>query len=370
MNTPLHYSIIISALLSYASSVSALIDNCIDIKLDGFLNQAYFSIDDGVQNTWFVGNNDNDDTTLNLVGTIPINSEIKLQGVLLSAIKNHSSDTFNQVNQGTTNLWHFRTAELKCIIQHYGTMSLGYGESASSNSAEVDFTPVYFVQYSEVFDTGYAFFFRNQNGTLSNITIGDAFDNLDGLNRARRIRYDTPSLYHSYFATSYVEGGKKDIAWFYERDFGLIKCGAAAALARTYTSAPKVAQNILDGSFCVTHYSGVNVTGSAGKKFTRVVGELDAHTHYLKLGYTAKLWRYGKTAVSADLGKYYHESANDAKGTAYGTAIVQYIDPWQTQIYAAWRQFRLRHGDTKFHNINVVFTGVRINFDGGPHEKS
>ncbi len=370
MNSSISKYIFFCTFLGCTSNAVALMDNCIDITLDGFLNQAYFSVDDGVQNTWFVGNNDNDDTTLKLVGTIPVNKEVKLQGVLLGAIKNHSSDTYNQIDQDTTNLLHFRAYELKWLMQRYGTVYFGYGESASDNSAEVDFTPVYFVQYSEVFDTGYSFFFRNPNGTLSNITVSDDFDNYDGLDRVRRIRYDTPIFYNSYLASSYVEGGKKDIAWFYERNFGTFRFGAAAAFARSYTTVPKVAQNILDGSFCLTHNSGINITGSAGKKFTRVVGELDAHSHYLKLGYARKLWHCGKTAISADIGKYYHESSNDAKGTAYGTAIVQYIEPWQTQFYVAWRQFKLRHGDIRFHNINVVFTGVRINFDGGPHKKS
>lgn len=370
MNFSLPKYILICGLLNLTNSVSAMTNNGIDITLDGFLNQAYFSVDDGVQNTWFVGNNDNDDTTLHLVGTIPVNREVKLQGVLLGAIKNHSSDTYNQVNQDTTNLLHFRAYELKWLMQRYGTIYFGYGESASDNSAEVDFTPVFFVQYSEVFDVGFSFFFRNPNGTLSNISVGDSFNNYDGLDRVRRIRYDTPTFYHSYLAASYVEGGKKDIAWFYERDFGQFKFGAAAALARSYSTVPKVAENILDGSFCITHYSGINVTGSAGKKFTRIDGALDPHSHYLKLGYVHKLWHCGETAISTDIGKYYHESTNDAKATAYGAAIVQYIDPWKTQFYIAWRQFKLRHGDTRFNNINIVFTGVRINFDGGPHKKS
>ena len=73
---------------------------------------------------------------------------------------------------------------------------------ATDGVLEVDLSGTDVIAYSSVADSAGAQLLRFSDGTLSDIEIGDVFDNLDGDRRAR-VRYDTPTFAHVTVAAAF-----------------------------------------------------------------------------------------------------------------------------------------------------------------------
>jgi hypothetical protein len=88
-----------------------------------------------------------------------------------------------------------RWAEISLDSKRFGKIALGKGDTASNNAAEVDLSRIDVVQYSDIAYMAGGLQFRQTNGdTLTGVSVSDAFNNLDGLNRRSRLRYDTPTF--------------------------------------------------------------------------------------------------------------------------------------------------------------------------------
>jgi len=366
LNKVTTYLILIAGLV--ACSLNAHADYYkypITVGLAGYLNQAAFAVDDGDHTTWFVGNNDNDDTTLRIVVLNEMLAPINMAAIYQASIKNLSSDNVSNTGGGTRNIILTYIADYAFLTDKWGMLHIGHGNAASDNSAEVDLTATVTAQYSETFDNNASFLFRKPDGTLEyDFLVGDAFSNLDGLDRQNRIRYDTPTYKGLTLAGSYIQGSRHDVALTFEKDFDYVQFGAAAAYARATDGDDEIGQKIIDGSFSALTKIGLSVTAAAGKLYPQEDDPVNANTYYLKLGYQVDFGP-GFTGVSVDTGRYRHFVSKESLGKTYGIAIAQHIDKWNTQFYAAWRVHKQVANDIRYKNMYTMFVGLRISFMHG-----
>jgi hypothetical protein len=72
-------------------------------------------------------------------------------------------------------------------------------------------------------------FRQKTDDTLSNVRIGDAFNDFNGLNRRNRVRYDTPTFYGFRLATSAISDERYDAAVYWGgQGYGFEAAGAAS----------------------------------------------------------------------------------------------------------------------------------------------
>jgi hypothetical protein len=144
-------------------------------------------------------------------------------------VERDGPDSFEpNVNDPGIDPWnHGRLKQLDNPIA--GRVTVGYGDTASNSTSEVDLSGTTVIGFSEVEDLAGGILFRDKNGELSDTTIGNVFDNLDGLGRDDRIRYDSPSFTGVKFSTSAVADNRWDAAIRYGGDFGPVKTAAAIA---------------------------------------------------------------------------------------------------------------------------------------------
>jgi hypothetical protein len=236
---------------------------------------------------------------------------------------------------------------------------------ASDGTAEIDLSGTHVIGYSKVQDTagGQIFAVSNTPG-FSSVTVNDAFDNLDGLSRLMRLRYDSPDFAGFTFGTSVgrlVVGGdwsgmQWDVAANYADTIGDFQIKGAAAYSR-----PSSDEYRLNGSLSVLHQqSGINATIAGGHASDP--GSSDPEFVYAKLGYKTHFFDFGVTAFSADIyaGNDFVTAGSDS--VSYGFQAVQNLDYYRTELYLGVRLYEYDDTAASYKPGLAVLTGARIKF--------
>ncbi|MCI5124728.1 MAG: hypothetical protein D3925_09685 [Candidatus Electrothrix sp. AR5] len=86
---------------------------------------------------------------------------------------------------------------------------------------------------------------------------------------------------------------------------------------------------------------------------------------YGKVGYKAKIFSIGSTACSFDYGVFSNIENQDIEeeGTAYGVQVVQKLSEYNTELFAAYRNFELEDNTSAdYEPITLAMGGVRLKF--------
>ncbi|MCW5209640.1 porin [Desulfobulbus sp. US1] len=155
-----------------------------------------------------------------------------------------------------------------------------------------------------------------------------------------------------------------DAALRYSGEFGGTKLKAAVAYSdpgdgKDYTQ--------INGSASVLFGFGLNLTVAGG---TRDLDDIPANGDdptfmYGKIGYKAKIFSAGSTACSFDYGVFSNIKNQDTEeeGTAYGVQVVQKLSDYNTELFAAYRNFELEDNTAAdYEPITLAMGGVRIKF--------
>jgi hypothetical protein len=248
------------------------------------------------------------------------------------------------------------------MSKRFGKVSLGYGSTASDNTAEVDLSGTDVVGYSSVGDmAGGQFFFDKDTNSLSNTKISDVFANFDGLGRDDRLRYDTPNFYGFVASGSVISGDAADVALRYSAKLGDFKLAAAAGYADPAGNSDSE-EDIIAGSVSVLHSSGFNLTLAGAVQDQKVSGRDDGTFYYGKLGYQRMFFSIGTTAMSLDYSRNDNLGEDSDKAISAGFQFVQNIDRWGTEYYLGYRYHNLDRKGADFKDINVMMTGLRVKF--------
>jgi hypothetical protein len=318
-------------------------------------------VDDGKNTKAYYVDNDASNSRVRFVGTAKATDDLTLGSKIELAIAPNESSDVSQGNEESGDFFDQRWAEVSVDSNRFGKLSLGKGDTASNNSAEVDLSKTDVVQYASVADIAGGIQFRQDNGddTLTGVSVSDAFKDLDGLSRKSRVRYDTPTFYGFHLATSAVSDQRYDGSlWWGGQGYGF---KAAGAVAVAYPNEDNTDLQY-DGSFSLLHEAtGLNLTLSAALQERDNQG--DAENTYVKLGWLTRFFSFGETAFGVDYTRSLNLPTGRDDGFSVGAAAVQQFEDYGTELYLQYRIYSLdRDADPNVQDINVGTIGARVKF--------
>lgn len=342
--------------------VSSTLSN-VNLSLYGQLNKAAMYVDNGDAGKWYFVDNINSQTRLGLRANVDtVHNWIGGGRIEYGIVANASSDV-NQLNtfDATSTNFKLRWAEVSFGHDQFGKFSLGKGDSASNNSAEIDLSGTTVASYSGYSDmAGSTLWYNGSTGRVTDLDIGDVFSNFDGLSRTDRIRYDSPSFAGFSVAASASSGDAYDGALWYNRKFGDTKVAGAIAIANPGDL--KSADSIYSGSISAMFPMGFNATFAAGAQDLDEPGRDNPANWWAKLGYQAKFYDAATTSFSIDYGETTDLDQNNDTLKSWAFAAVHNIPDWGTELYLAYRLHRLERDAMDFEDIHVFWSGARVKF--------
>jgi hypothetical protein len=333
----------------------------VKLAISGQVNRAVNIADDGKNTKAYYVDNDVSNSRVRFVGKAMATDDLTIGSRIEVAIAPNESSEVSQGNEESGDFFDQRWAEVWLDSKTYGKLSLGKGDTGSNNSAEVDLSRTDVIQYAGVADIAAGLLFREKNAqnTLTVVSVSDAFQNLDGLSRRSRVRYDTPTIYGVSFAGSLVSDQRYDASlWWGGQGYGFKAAGAAAV---SFPNEDNTDYQY-DGSFSLLHEAtGLNLTLSAGLQERDNQG--DPSNFYAKVGWLTRFFSLGETAFGVDYTRSVNFPTGRDDGYSVGAAAVQEFEDYGGEIYLQYRLYSLdRDVEPRVQDINVGTIGARVKF--------
>lgn len=337
----------------------------VDVKLYGQVDRGFLYADDGKDSKGYFVDNKNSTTRMGIDAKAKVTDDFSVGSKIEYEIVTDSSNDVNpdhSVNATSTN-FSKRHLDAFLISNSMGKLSLGHGSTASDGTSEVDLSGTSVVAYSSVSDLAGGQLFTDVmlSDARSTTSIKGTFNNMDGLSRQDRIRYDSPSFAGFSLGGSAIQGDAYDLALKYSQKFSALTVAAALAYATPGDLNTK-ADKAYNGSLSILHGSGLNFTAATGTTTWDDGTRDDANYWYGKLGYQAKLNNWGPTCFSIDYGKFDDWSKNEDEGDSYGIALVQQLKDYGTELFVAYRLYSMDRVKTDYNDISAIMAGTRIKF--------
>ena len=333
----------------------------IKLAISGQVNRAVNIIDDGKNTDAYFVDNDASNSRVRFIGTAKASDDLTVGSRIEVAFAPNDSSQVNQNTEDSGNFFDERWVEVSLTSKRFGKVSLGKGDSASNNTAEVDLSKTDVVQYASIADIAGGMLFRQTSGDnrLTTVKVSDAFKDLDGLSRKDRLRYDTPTFYGFSLAGSLISDQRWDASlWWGGQGLGFKAAGAAAIADPNQDNT----NYQYDGSFSLLHEAtGLNLTLSAG--MLDYDGRNAGTNLYGKLGWLTRFFSVGQTAFGVDYDRSTNFPTGTDKGYSVGGAVVQQFDDYGTELYVQYRLYSLdRDVEPSVENMNVGTIGARVKF--------
>jgi len=332
----------------------------------GQLNPAYQSFDDGEETTSNIVDNGNWNSRVGFTMTKPVDEgsvRVRFEtglGLRSSALvwQDFTPEWIDW--QRTALRWFEVAGDTK-----YGTVSFGQGSTASDGTAGLDDSFTFHAGATDSTDGFGAFRFRDGNGLLTDVTIGQVNNHLDGARRFRA-RYDTPVVGGVMLSTSYgknvlVEEDNTDyydVAGRWTGDIGDFAVRAAAGY-QWLDNPDGDDTRRLAGSATVVHTpTGLNLALSGGQ-------QIDGASYvWGRAGWRKEVFDVGHTSLSVDYYKGWDFLSNGAVTENYGVYAVQTFDDQSIDVYAGLRKFTYSDelGITSYQDAYGVLAGIRFFF--------
>lgn len=337
------------------------------LRAYGQINKGFLVHDDGEKTKFYpLVDNANSSTRGGIWFRLPAADDFTFLSNVEAEWNPYSSARVNRFNDDYVDWsqWRLRKAEAIFEIDWLGRLFFGQGAAASDVSAERDLSRTDVIAYSSISDVAGGQRFVTKGGQVSDVSIGASFQNLDGLGRYVRVRYDTPEI--SGFRVKVSAGRnwvneKDDAEWdmaaTYDGDAGPFEIASAAAFSRVNGDT-----NRLSASSSFLHRpSGFSVTAAAAHQDDP--GPRERYYGYAKLGWqSADLTFTGTTAFSADVYFGRDMAAKGSNSLSVGLAAVQNLPDYQTDLYAVVRWHDYEDPGESYENGRSFMTGVRFTF--------
>ncbi len=307
----------------------------------GQLNLAYQSFNDGGQTTDGIVDNGNWNTRLGVTVTQPLEGST-FRARFETGLGLRSSAAVSQeftpdwIDWQRTALRWFEVA----LDTRYGTVSAGQGSTASDGTAGLDDSFTFHAGAVDSSDGFGSFRFRDGNGDLTDVSIGQVNSNFNGARRFR-IRYDTPTFNGLMISTSYgqnilTEGDDRhyyDAALRWTGDIGDFEVRSAVGYQWLDDPNGEDTRRLAGSATLVHTPTGLNLAVSAGQQVD------GANYVYSRAGWRTDFIEAGTTSLSVDY--YYGRDflSDGARTINYGLYAVQTIDAASIDLYAGWRRF-------------------------------
>jgi len=337
----------------------------VKVQLYGQVNKGVLVSDDGNEQSFFVVDNSHSSTRFGLLGSVDGAYGLSAGTRIEVQFATNPSIEVNQVDQNGVGSNNFtkRHFDLWFESKHFGKLYIGHGSTASDGSSEVDLSGTAVIGYSSIIDlAGGHFFYDSGASMLSTTTVMDVFDNMDGLGRDDRIRYDSPAFYGFEAGASALSGGGGDITVNYAGKSDSFAFGAAAAYV-AYGAKSDAVDIQFNGSASVLHLStGFNLTLAGGRQTYEVSGRNDGEYYYGKFGYRKDFFQVGETAMAIDYTMSKDIDQNDDEFTSYGLLFVQQLERLGSEYYLGLRNHSLSRQGQSLKDVNAILTGFRVKF--------
>ncbi|MEM7619499.1 MAG: porin [Pseudomonadota bacterium] len=337
----------------------------ISLKLSGHVNQALLIWDDGDDTDIFIGDVDTFSTRFRFTGTGKIKPGWRAGFIIELEVEQGNTGVVTQLDDDGRSIQSplgLRHADL-WIKSRYGKISLGQGFSASDLTSEIDLSGTNIAGKSLLFNVGGGFFFINSaTQTASTNTIRNTYNNLDGLGRNNRIRYDTPTLAGFIFSTSFAENDAWDFVLRYKNKIKNFKVAGAISYSEDQeVTAPADYDRVVNGSLSISHMpTGLNVTVAAGDRDDE--NTFEQTFYYGKIGIKRKLHSFGHTAFAIDYGYGDEFRIEGGEFEHFGIHVVQNIDPAAVEIFFSWSHNEYDTLTENFEDLDFFLLGSRIKF--------
>ncbi|MEE8398257.1 MAG: porin [Desulfobacterales bacterium] len=327
------------------------------------VNRGVLYVNDGNTDELIPVDNDHSSTRIGIVGSAKMNSDISVGTKIEVQFESNSSSKVSQDNQSGVGPNNFTERHLDLFLksEKMGKLSIGQGSTASDGTSEVDLSGTKVISKSDQGDfAGGIKFFDRTTDALSGLKIGAVVNNMDGLSRRDRLRYDTPTFGGFTLSGSVTERKQQDLALRYKKTFPGFKLSGAIAYENLDASA--TISNQYNGSISVLLNSGLNATIAAGYRDMIVSARKEPAFYYFKLGYRADFFSAGKTSFAIDYGRFNDIAQNDDQADTIGIVALQNLNSLATDLYIGYRFHSLDRPGSRFDDINAILTGARIKF--------
>lgn len=314
---------------------------------DGDRNEL-FHVDGGVENTrvgWIAQGRLNEDVTAGA------HIEMDLQ------LSNAAGDV-NLIGTESTEqtAWGIRIQEVTATHRRWGKVSLGQGDTASTDRVTVDLSGTDLATGNNPADMAGGIHFYNKTTGARAITIGDVIDKDD------RLRYDFPEVGGAGLSLSYVAGGNWDVGLGYAREWGNFEFEMGAYYANVSARSDDD-EDLWGGAGSFKHKSGLSFTLTGAVKGRKTIGLDNADYLWGKIGYSAALFDAGETHFGVSYGQYNDFAQVGDEATSLGVGAVQDLESIGSNLWILVRNHELdRAGNDDFDDIFIVSTGVLFNF--------
>jgi len=336
------------------------------IQLSGQISPIAMFLHDSNTGHFFVGTNSQQNHRLRLIGFVQPNEFFRAGAKLELGFDVNGSDALRQNYYMDPLKLDLRHADVSLSSKYLGQISLGKGDTASEESSEMDLSQTLVASRSSLARIGGAMSFASLDGSAAP-TIGDVFENLDGLSRKNRMRYDSPRLFGFWLAGSYSELNTVDGSLNYRNDFESLSLAAKVGYAHenstnsTFTQT-KTSGRQLSGSASVLFDFGLSLTVANGFLFTSDATRQNPYFIYGKIGYFISKLANSHYAFFLEYSHNAHFAINESLGHALGGGVVHHWKALQTEIFLAYRAHLLSIAEQPYKPLHLIYSGLRFVF--------
>jgi predicted porin len=343
----------------------------VKLQIYGQVNRAYMWADDGDSSDSYFVDNDSSSSRMGFLGTAKVNDDITIGSRFEFEYQSNPSNKVSQDDKnpdsGDGDGFDERWVDAQLTSKRFGKLYLGKGSTASDGIAEIDLSGTNVVLYTDIdINAGGILWYDDDADSTGDLDVGDVFDNMDGLSRRNRLRYDSPTLWGFTLGGSVLSDGG-DATLRYASKLGGFKIAGGVGYANPQATKPSVDHQI-SGSLSILHDIGLNLTLAGGTQdFDSDENRNDASYYYGKLGYRHEFFSFGETRFAVDYARHERIKNNGDEADVAGFGIVQDFPKWGSEYYFAYRWHDLdqdsgKFNDVDYESVNSIMTGVRVKF--------
>ncbi len=363
----------------------------VSLTISGWVNEAVFFWDDGVERNAYVGTNELEQSRFRFNGEAKITEDWKAGYILEVGANGAGSKSFDQDNKGATAI-SVRKSAWFISSKTLGKLTMGRYDTATYHLIDnLDTLLTRNVSDFEAAGVAIGAFKVRSNGVFIGTTkwtdyMGGFNNGTPGQSGLRNaVRYDTPEIKGFTASASWGEDDQWETSLKYKGDLGDFKLNAAVGYGESTDPGVNGGQCAAGLGDCqwwgigalVQHApTGLYVYGGYAeniidlKPADAALGKDDTgRTWYVQGGIEQKWWDLGKTNV---FGEFRHDdvgvskSADSSNLDFWATGIAQNIENADMTLYALYRhydgEFTTGMTTTALDAFDVVITGAKINF--------
>ncbi len=345
----------------------------VSLTVSGQVNRMLLHVDDGMDARTFHADNDRSSTRIAFKGkakmddewTAGTNIEVEMESNASSKVTMDQTSSHGNASDRDVNFVE-RKLEVFFDSKRLGKFSIGQGAMASDGTVEQDLSGTSVITNAQYnVNAGDIRLTRSDTNTRTSTRVDHIFNNLDGLGREDRLRYDSPKFDGLQFSTSWAgetwdgggeNGDQWDVALRYGRKLGGFK--VAAAIAAWDEDAGESGRG---GSVSVLAPSGTSVTLAHSTEEVDGAANEPSIT-YAKLGQKLDAFKMGGTAVSVGYSTTADQRAAGNEGSYYDLALVQKVKDLGTELYAVYGVYSPDIVGVIANDVTVAAAGARIKF--------